>query len=173
MPTNAVFKNTKIYLTKSNTSPFERSGPMIKIEYPPYQPRIKEEAGKELIFDETRKQWVALTPEEWVRQNFLQYLLQVKKYPASLIAVEKEIRLGELKKRFDIVVYDKELKPRMIIECKEMSVPLDKKVLDQVLRYNITLNVPYLVITNGSFCMALAVANGDFTEINDLPDVFL
>lgn len=142
---------------------------MIKIEYPPYHPKIKEEAGKELIFDEARKRWVTLTPEEWVRQNFLQYLQLVKKYPVSLIAIEKEIKLGELKKRFDIVVYGKDSKPWMIIECKEMGVPLDKKVLDQVLRYNIILNVPYLVITNGSFCMALAVANGAFTEINDLP----
>ena len=79
---------------------------MIKIEYPPYQPKIKTEEGREMIFDEVRRRWVVLTPEEWVRQNFLQYLVQVMKYPASLIAVEKEIRLGELKKRFDIVVYD-------------------------------------------------------------------
>lgn len=144
---------------------------MIKIEYPPYQPKIKEEAGKELIFDETRKRWISLTPEEWVRQNFLQYLLKVKKYPAPLIAIEKEIKLGELKKRLDIVVYDKGSKPWMIIECKEMGVQLDKKVLDQVLRYNITLNVPYLVITNGSFCIALAVANGQVNEMIEMPDL--
>ena len=118
---------------------------MIKIEYPPYQPKIKEDAGKEFIFDEFRKRWVLLTPEEWVRQNFLQYLTQIKKYPASLIAIEKEIKLGELKKRFDIVVYDAQTKPWMIVECKEMNVALDKAVLDQVLRYNIALNVPYLV----------------------------
>jgi len=144
---------------------------MIRIEYPPYQPKIKKEDNRELIFDEYRKRWVVLTPEEWVRQNFLQYLFQVKKYPASLMAVEKEIKLGELKKRFDVVVYDRNSKPWMIIECKEMGVTLDKKVLDQVLRYNLTLQVPYLVITNGSFCMALAVSNGEFTEINDLPDL--
>lgn len=144
---------------------------MIRIEYPPYQPKIKKEDNRELIFDESRKRWVVLTPEEWVRQNFLQYLFQVKKYPASLMAVEKEIKLGELKKRFDVVVYDRNSKPWMIIECKEMGVTLDKKVLDQVLRYNLTLQVPYLVITNGSFCMALAVSNGEFTEINDLPDL--
>ena len=144
---------------------------MIRIEYPPYQPKIKKEDHRELIFDEARKRWVVLTPEEWVRQNFLQYLFQVKKYPASLMAVEKEIKLGDLKKRFDIVVYDRNSKPWMIIECKEMGVALDKKVLDQVLRYNLTLQVPYLVITNGSFCMALAVSNGVFTEINDLPDL--
>ena len=95
---------------------------MIKIEYPAYEPKIKKEADKESIFDEVRKQWVVLTPEEWVRQNFLQYLIQVKKYPASLIAVEKEILLGDIKKRFDIVVYDKNHQPLMIIECKEMSV---------------------------------------------------
>ena len=142
---------------------------MIKIEYPPYQPKIKEESGKEFIFDEFRKRWVLLTPEEWVRQNFLQYLIQTKKYPASLIAIEKEIKLGELKKRFDIVVYDNETKPWMIVECKEMNVALDKSVLDQVLRYNISLNVPYLVITNGSYCMALQLKAGVMAEIDSLP----
>ncbi|HQW94117.1 MAG TPA: type I restriction enzyme HsdR N-terminal domain-containing protein, partial [Ferruginibacter sp.] len=100
---------------------------MIKIEYPPYQPKIKKDpafngrqADREFIFDEFRKRWVVLTPEEWVRQNFLQYLTQVKKYPASLIAVEKEIKTGELKNRFDIVVYDGNTKPWMMVECKEM-----------------------------------------------------
>jgi len=144
---------------------------MIKIEYPAYQPKIKEEEGKELIFDEIRKRWVVLTPEEWVRQNFLQYLIQIKKYPTSLLAVEKEIKLGELKKRFDIVVYDKQTKPWMIIECKEMNVALDKKVLDQVLRYNITLQVPYLVISNGSYCMAITYANDQMTELDELPSL--
>jgi type I site-specific restriction endonuclease len=142
---------------------------MIKIEYPPYQPKIKEEQGKEYIFDEFRKRWILLTPEEWVRQNFLQYLTQIKKYPAPLIAIEKEIKLGELKKRFDIVVYDKNSKPWMIVECKEMNVALDKSVLDQVLRYNISLHVPYLVITNGSYCMALQLKNGEMQAIDTLP----
>ena len=142
---------------------------MIRIEYPPYQPKIKKESNKEFIFDDTRKRWVMLTPEEWVRQNFLQYLIHVKKYPASLIAVEKEIRLGELKKRFDIVVHDKALKPWMVIECKEMDVQLNEMVLDQVLRYNITLQVPYLVITNGSYCMAMECTNNQLRELNELP----
>jgi type I site-specific restriction endonuclease len=142
---------------------------MIKIEYPPYQPKIKEETGKEFIFDELRKRWVVLTPEEWVRQNFLQYLTQTKKYPASLIAIEKEIKLGELRKRFDIVVYDADTKPWMIIECKEMNVPLDKKVLDQVLRYNITMQVPHMVITNGSYCLAITVEDGEMREVEKLP----
>ncbi len=144
---------------------------MIRIEYPPYQPKIRQESGKEQIFDEIRKRWVALTPEEWVRQNFLQYLLQVRKYPASLIAVEKEIMLHDLRKRFDVVVHDRQAKPWMIIECKEMGVKLDQKVLDQVLRYNITLQVPYLVITNGQYCMAAAIRNGEVNEIEILPDL--
>lgn len=143
---------------------------MIKIEYPPYQPKLKSEAGQEFIFDEWRKRWILLTPEEWVRQNFLQYLVKVKKYPPSLIALEKKIRLGELTKRFDILVYDKDTKPFMIIECKEMNIPLDEAVLNQALRYNISLRVPYIVITNGSWCLAFGRTNDQFKEIATLPD---
>ena len=144
---------------------------MIKIEYPTYQPKIKKEADREIIFDEFRKRWMVLTPEEWVRQNFLQYLTQIKKYPASLIAIEKEIKLGELKKRFDIVVYDGNTKPWMIIECKAMDITLDKSVLDQALRYNITMQVPYLVITNGIYCAAFTFENDVIKEIDVLPSV--
>jgi hypothetical protein len=143
---------------------------MIKIEYPAYQPKIKDQLGKEFIFDEIRKQWIMLTPEEWVRQNFLQYLIQVKKYPSSLIAVEKEIQLGELAKRFDIVVYDQNTKPWMIIECKEMGVALNEQVLNQALRYNITLNVPYIVITNGTHCFGFSAKKGVLEELSELPD---
>lgn len=142
---------------------------MIKIEYPAYSPKIKKEDEREFIFDEVRKRWVSLTPEEWVRQNILQYLIHVKKYSPALIAVEKEIQLGELKKRFDIVVYDQQARPRMVIECKEMRVALDKMVMDQVLRYNITLQVPYLVITNGSYCFAFENINGQLTELTMFP----
>ena len=141
---------------------------MIKIEYPPYQPKIKTEAGKEYIFDGIRKRWVLLTPEEWVRQNFLQYMIQVKKYPASLIAIEKEIDLVDLKKRFDIVLY-KNAQPWMIVECKETTVSLNRKVLDQVLRYNMSLKLPYMVITNGSYCYAFGVVTNKLEEIDDLP----
>ncbi|MES2429737.1 MAG: type I restriction enzyme HsdR N-terminal domain-containing protein [Bacteroidota bacterium] len=142
---------------------------MIRIEYPPYQPKIKQENEKEFIFDEVRKQWVILTPEEWVRQNFLQYLIQVKKYPASLIAVEKEIKLGDIKKRFDIVVYDKDTKPAMIVECKEMNVPLTESVLHQGLRYNQVLKVPFLIITNGSNTFAYSMENNELKELLELP----
>jgi len=142
---------------------------VIKIDYPPYLPRIKKQDDKEFIFDEVRKKWVVLTPEEWVRQNFLQYLIQVKKYPAALIAVEKEIAVADTKKRFDIVVYSKNHQPFMIVECKEMSVVLDKRTLDQVLRYNINLRVDYLIITNGSYCYAFTTAGGVMNMAEDIP----
>ncbi|CAN5463249.1 type I restriction enzyme HsdR N-terminal domain-containing protein [soil metagenome] len=143
---------------------------MIKITYPAYQAKIKQEPGREMIFDEVRKQWVLLTPEEWVRQNFLQYLIQVKKYPAALIAVEKEIYLGDVKKRFDIVVYDKNTQPWMLVECKEMNVELNNMVLSQALRYNINLQVPYLVITNGAYGYAFTLLNKLLEEIDVLPE---
>ena len=142
---------------------------MIKIDYPPYQPRIKKEDDKEFIFDEVRKKWMVLTPEEWVRQNFLQYLIQVKKYPASLIAVEKEIAVADTRNRFDIVVYNKDHQPYMIVECKEMGVVLDKKTLDQVLRYNMNLKVSYLIITNGSYCFAFSTTGGVMNLAEEIP----
>ncbi len=143
---------------------------MIKIDYPPYQPKIKKEINKEFIFDEVRKQWVMLTPEEWVRQNFLQYLIQVKKYPAALIAIEKEIFLGDVKKRFDIIVYSKATQPWMLIECKEMNVSLDTAVLNQALRYNINLQVPYIVLTNGSHCYGFKTVDNALVELEALPE---
>lgn len=142
---------------------------MIDIRFPQHSFKIKSENGKEIIFDECRKQWILLTPEEWVRQNFLQYLIQKKSYPASLIAVEREIMLGDLRKRFDIVVF-KETKPWMIVECKEMHVKISEAVIKQILNYNITLQAKYLVITNGTSTFALLVQQGKFEWLHDLPD---
>jgi hypothetical protein len=122
---------------------------MIRIDYPSYPFKLKEENGKEFIFDAVRKHWVRLTPEEWVRQNFLQYLIQIKNYPAKLIAVEKEIQLGALKKRCDIVVYNSST-PWMIVECKETKVALNENVVKQILNYNQSLQVIYLIVTNGN-----------------------
>lgn len=141
---------------------------MISINYPKPDFRMKHEDGKEWIFDSFRKQWVRLTPEEWVRQNMLQYLLQILKYPASLIAVEKEIALGELKKRFDILVY-RDAKPWMIIECKEMNVPLSESVLKQILNYNITVQAAFIIITNGTDTAGFTVHNGQAIPIIELP----
>ncbi len=143
---------------------------MIKIYYPAFPYKIKEEeVGKEFIFDELRRQWVSLTDEEWVRQNFIQYLLQVKKYPASYIAVERKMKLGEMNKRFDLLVFDKAARPWLMIECKAMKKPLDKTVLWQALHYNIAIPVKYLVITNGTQCHAYKKGLLDFEEMLTLP----
>ncbi|MFN8244643.1 MAG: type I restriction enzyme HsdR N-terminal domain-containing protein [Ferruginibacter sp.] len=144
---------------------------MIRIDFPPYQPAIRKENNKEQLFDAFRKRWVALTPEEWVRQNWLRYLTQVQQFPAPLIAVEKTIMLGELSKRFDIVVYNTRSQPFLIIECKAMDVALDAAVLDQVLRYNSRLQVPYLAISNGHYCFAFQQQEGQLTELAEFPSV--
>ena len=142
---------------------------MIKVNYPEPVFRFKEENGKEMIFDFIRKQWLFLNEEEWVRQNFIQFLVQELKYPIELIAVEKEIQLGDLKKRFDILVYDRDHKPWMLIECKAGEVRLDENVLHQVLRYNISTPANFLVITNGQFTYAWEKTNSELKEIQQMP----
>lgn len=142
---------------------------MVIIKYPEPDFRIKNENGKEFIFDLLRKKWLVLTPEEWVRQNFIQYLVNSKKYPATLIAVEKEIQLGELKKRFDILIYDNNLQPRMMIECKAAEIKLGDDVLQQVLRYNLSVPVKYIVITNGNTTYAWQKGINGMQSINELP----
>jgi hypothetical protein len=143
---------------------------MIKIYYPHFPFKIKEEEqGKEFIFDELRKQWVRLTPEEWVRQNFIQYMIQVKKYPASYIAVERKMVLGELTKRFDLLVFNKAARPWLMVECKALSRSLDKTVLWQALHYNLAIPVKYLVITNGEHCYGYVKTEIDFEEVPVLP----
>lgn len=141
---------------------------MIKILYPDKKPVIKTEGVKELIFCLIRKRWIQLTPEEWVRQNTLLYLTEILQYPASLIAVEKKIQLGELQKRFDIVVYKNE-KPFVLIECKEMNVPITQKTLDQVMRYNIHLQAGSFIITNGSVCYGFTNDQGNLSSIESFP----
>lgn len=141
---------------------------MIKIDYPAYEYKIRKDGNREAIFDELRKAWVRLTPEEWVRQNFIRFLIS-KNYAASLVAVEKQIRLGEMVKRFDIVVYDSNHQPWMMIECKAMSVALTPEVLQQALRYNIAVPVTYIVITNGSYCMVFSKAGEKLIEEHEFP----
>ncbi|WEK38458.1 MAG: type I restriction enzyme HsdR N-terminal domain-containing protein [Candidatus Pseudobacter hemicellulosilyticus] len=142
---------------------------MVRIDYPAHPFRLKKENDKEFIFDELRKIWVRLTPEEWVRQHLLQYMLQVQGYPASLIAVEKELRLGELKKRFDILVYNAHHQPWLMVECKSTDVPLTQEVLQQVLRYNIAVPVDYLVISNGHYHAGFRKEDGRLQAIDALP----
>ena len=142
---------------------------MIKVDFPAPSFRIKEDDGKELIFDELRKLWVRLTPEEWVRQNFIQYMLQTKQYPAAYIGIEKEISLGELKKRFDLLLFDRNHQPWMMIECKAMEVELTDKVLEQVIRYNMSVPVNYLVISNGTYTYAWMKKENRLISLTELP----
>jgi hypothetical protein len=141
---------------------------MIKIAYPDKKPAIKTEGGKEYIFCPIRKRWLLITPEEWVRQNVLLYLTEVLNYPTSLIAVEKQLQLGELIKRFDIVVY-KDSVPFVLIECKEMNVHINQKTLDQVMRYNINLQAAYFMITNGTVCYGFKKEKVKVSVIDSFP----
>jgi hypothetical protein len=142
---------------------------MIVLQYPSYPFKIKALHGKDQIFDPFRKTWVLLTPEEWVRQNLLQYLVQNLQYPASLIAVEKEIKLGDLSKRFDIVVYKNEL-PWMIIECKEAKVRLNEKTMEQILQYQQVLAAQYLFISNGHETMGAKIESGKLQALQNFPE---
>ena len=121
----------------------------MQVQFPVPDFNIKKDGKESYIFDAIRKTWLLLTPEEWVRQNFVAYLVKTLHYPAALIALEKELLLNGLKKRFDILVYDAAYKPFMLVECKAPEVKLKEDVLQQVLRYNITVPVKFLVITNG------------------------
>lgn len=143
---------------------------MLSINYPEYRFQIKQDAGKDIIFDPLRKKWLLLTPEEWVRQNFVQYLIQVKKYPAALIAMEKMIRLGELKKRFDILVYDSNHLPWMMIECKAPAIKLDESVLHQLLRYHISVPTGLLIISNGEYSYGWEKKEQRLQLIQELPE---
>ncbi len=143
---------------------------MIKIEFPKEQPKLRQNRGVKEIFDVIRKKWLVLTPEEWVRQNIILFLLFTQNFPSSLISVEKEIKLADLKKRYDIVVFNRQTVPWMIIECKEMNVSLSQKTMEQILRYHISIPAKYLIITNGSHCFGFEKREDRFMEIDLFPE---
>ena len=143
---------------------------MIAVQFPEPQFSIRSEGEKLFIFDAIRKSWLLLTEEEWVRQNFMNYLVNGLKYPSSLIAVEKEIQLNVLKKRFDVLVYDNHHKPWMIIECKAPEVSLNEDVLQQVLRYNMSVPVDFIVITNGHVTIGWEKTGDCLSQIMALPE---
>lgn len=142
---------------------------MILIEYPTPDFRIEYKNNQPFIFDNIRRKWLLLQDEEWVRQNFIQYLLQVMHYPKSLIALEKEIQLGDLKKRFDVLVYDPLHQPWMLIECKSEKISITEKTLMQILRYHITIPAQYLILTNGNHTFGWEKKDGKLEEIQSLP----
>lgn len=120
-----------------------------KLNFPPYQLTVKKEDDVLFVFDEIRKKWLQLTPEEWVRQHAIFYLVDQKKFPPGLIGVEKTIQVNGLNKRFDVVCFDQNGAPLMLVECKAPEVAITQETLDQALRYNSQLQVKYLLLTNG------------------------
>jgi len=120
-----------------------------KLNFPTYSFRLKNSENNTHIFDVVRKKFVVLQPEEWVRQHCVQYLIQEKKYPISLINVEKTVLVNGLKKRYDIVVFNPNGSLALVVECKAPLVNISQAAFDQIARYNLTLKAPYLMVTNG------------------------
>lgn len=145
---------------------------MQKLNLPTYNFKIRKKNNNYEIFDFIRKQYVSLSPEEWVRQNFIRFLVEEKQYPQMLIAVEKSIKLNRMIRRPDIVIYDKSTKAKLIVECKAPSVKISQKTLDQVVRYNMVLKVDYLVVTNGlaHYCIQINYLENNYKFINEIPD---
>lgn len=145
---------------------------MQDLNLPKYDFRIKTEENKKFIFDEIRKKYVSLTPEEWVRQNFLKYLTTEKNYPNSLIAVEKQINLNNLSKRCDAVVYNNSAIPKIIIELKSPNVNISKTTFEQISIYNFKLKVDFLIISNGlqHFCCKVDYKNFKTDFLSEIPD---
>ncbi len=123
---------------------------MKELNLPGYSFPIRSEgSGKKRIFDELRKKWIALTPEEWVRQNFVSYLINEKNYPPGLIGVEVTFKMNSLTRRTDILVYNRMGNPILIVECKAPDIKIDNKVFDQIVAYNFKFKLNYIVVTNG------------------------
>lgn len=122
---------------------------MIKLNLPPFEIKLRGTQARPMIFDILRKKFIALTPEEWVRQHFIHFLVEHKGYPSALLANEIQLTVGDKVLRADSVLYSRELKPRMIIEYKAPHIPITQKVFDQISIYNMLLHVDYLVVSNG------------------------
>lgn len=134
--------------------------------------RLREQRGRHEVFDFLRRRYVALTPEEWVRQHFVHYLVEHKGYPKGLLANEMELRVGEKRLRCDTVLYNNVLQPLMIMEYKAPSVPITQRVFDQITAYNILLHVDYLVVSNGlqHYCCRMDYEGRSYTFLKEIPD---
>lgn len=142
------------------------------LNLPQYSFRIKDKLDKKLIFDGFRRRWVALTPEEWVRQNFARYLTEEKHYPASLVAIERSLRMNRRDFRTDIVLFSKSGNPLIVVECKAPEVKMSQQVFDQIARYNLDLRVSYLIVTNGltHYCCRFNQEQLSYTFLPEIPD---
>ncbi|MHA7111812.1 type I restriction enzyme HsdR N-terminal domain-containing protein [Sunxiuqinia elliptica] len=142
-----------------------------KLNLPTYSFRIEQQSGKKLIFDEIRKKSLVLTPEEWVRQNFIRFMVEEKKYPASLLAIETGLKLNRNQFRADLLVYDRRGKPLLIVEFKAPSVKISQLAFDQITRYNMTFQVPYLIVSNGlsHYCCKVNPEEQTYAFLKEIP----
>lgn len=145
---------------------------MLKLNLPEYDFRIKTEDGKTFIFDAIRKRYVVLTPEEWVRQNFIQYLKTEKKYPETLMAVEKKVMVNQNQRRFDLLIYSRNGQPNLIAEFKGPGVKITQETFDQVVRYNMSLRVEKVVVSNGlqHFACEIDYTKNSYQYLPEIPE---
>lgn len=145
---------------------------MLSLNLPPYATKIAVRDGKNTIWDIIRRKYVALTPEEWVRQHFVHFLVEHKGYPASLLANEVALTLNGTSRRCDTVLYDRTLSPRMIIEYKAPHIPITQKVFDQIGRYNLVFHVDYLIVSNGlsHYCCRMDYEHQSYEFLTDVPE---
>ncbi|SNR63700.1 Type I restriction enzyme R protein N terminus (HSDR_N) [Maribacter sedimenticola] len=145
---------------------------MQPLNFPSYTFRVKNSENRTLIFDDVRKKFVVLTPEEWVRQHVVQFLMQEKNYPLSHINVEKQIKMNGLVKRYDVVVFNPTGELHLLVECKAPEVSISQNTFDQIAQYNIQLNASYLMVTNGIshfYCQTDAQAE-KYEFMREIPD---
>jgi len=142
-----------------------------ELNLPSYEFRFKKEDGQDRIFDEVRKKYVALTPEEWVRQNIVRFMIVEKSVPAGLIILEKQLVMNTMTRRPDVLIHDKYGKPVMIIECKAPDIKIAQNTFDQIARYNSVVRVPYLMVTNGlkHYCCMMDYENNNYIFLKDIP----
>lgn len=145
---------------------------MLPLNLPNFDIKVKKLANQLLVWDETRRKYVVLTPEEWVRQHFVHFLISEKGYRQELIANEVSIKLNETTKRCDTVIYDRQLTPLMIVEYKAPSITITPKVFDQIVRYNMVLHVQYLTVSNGlrHFCCQIDYETQSYRFLKEIPD---
>jgi hypothetical protein len=141
------------------------------LQFPQYPFKLRGNTGSEEIWDEVRRKWVVCTPEEWVRQHCVRYLIEELGYPPGLLSVEKGLKVNGLSRRTDVVVYSRKQEPLLIVECKAPEVALSQSTFDQVARYNLTLRVPYLLITNGlnHYCCRVDFASNSYSFLQSIP----
>jgi len=144
---------------------------MQELNLPAFEYKIIEKESKPFIFDVIRRQYVALTPEEWVRQHFVHFLIEHKGYPQALMANEVQLKLNGMSRRCDTVVYDRTLRPRAIVEYKAPTVNITQQVFEQICRYNMVLQVEYLIVSNGltHYCCKMDYTTRSYTFLREVP----